>query len=237
MEHRMHSVTNPLQACNDIFFKPNGVFKAVGENNNWSWLPFILLVVALILPQYLYANFVDIDWLADTMIASQEAMSPAEEDAMRSFITRTSLIVQATVGTLVALVVFNAIFAVYFNLATRSDDSHVFGFTDWYGFTWWISMPSILSCLIAVVLILLADSHQLPQSTVSPTSLAYLFNIDVASSWFAFCQALRVEMVWSIYLTMVGISQWTSFSTKKSLAIAVAPSAVIYGIWLIILLL
>ena len=40
----MHNVTNPFQACNDIFFKPNGVFKAVGENNNWSWMPFILIM-------------------------------------------------------------------------------------------------------------------------------------------------------------------------------------------------
>ena len=34
----MSEVTNPIQACNDIFFKPNGVFKAVNEHNNWSWL-------------------------------------------------------------------------------------------------------------------------------------------------------------------------------------------------------
>ena len=35
----MSEVTNPIQACNDIFFKPNGVFKAVNEHNNWSWVP------------------------------------------------------------------------------------------------------------------------------------------------------------------------------------------------------
>lgn len=233
----MHSVTNPLQACNDIFFKPNGVFKAVGENNNWSWLPFILLVVALILPQYLYVNAVDIDWLANNIVSAQEAMSPAEEDAMRSFITRKSLIIQATVGTFIGLVIFNAIFAVYFNLATRNDDSHVFGFTDWYGFTLWTAMPSVLSCLIGVIALLLSDGHQIPQSTVFPTSLAFLLNIDMASEWFAFCQAVKLELIWSIYLTMVGISQWTSFSTKKSLLIAIAPSAVIYGIWLLVILL
>lgn len=35
----MHSVSNPFQACNDIFFRPNGVFKAVGEKKQLELVP------------------------------------------------------------------------------------------------------------------------------------------------------------------------------------------------------
>lgn len=229
----MRTVSNPFQACNDIFFRPNGVFKAVGEYSNWSWLPFIIVVAVAMTSQYVYVNFVDIEWFANMNIAAQEAMSPAEEDAMRGFFTRDNIMMSQLIGACVGLIVVNSIFAVYLNLITRSDDSHIFGFTDWYGFTWWVAMPSVISGLISVILILLASDHQVSPSILAPLSIAYLFGIEMSSSWFAFAQAVRLELFWSIYLTTVGVSQWTSFSTKKSAIIAITPYAVIYGIWLI----
>jgi len=233
----MHSVTNPIQACNDIFFRPNGVFKAVGEKNNWSWIPFIIIVMMSMASQYLYVHSIDIDWFANLSIAAQEAMSPAEEEQMRSFFTRKTMMMSQLIGAFFGLIIVNALFAVYLNLATRSDDSHVFGFTDWYGFTWWVSMPYVITTVISVALILFSSDHQISPSVLSPLSIAHLFSLDMSSSWFAFAQALRVELLWAIYLTTVGISQWTSFTTKKAAIIASAPYAVIYSIWLIAALL
>jgi hypothetical protein len=94
----MHNVTNPFQACNDIFFKPNGVFKAVGENNNWSWMPFILFMAISLVSQYLYVNFVDIEWFAQMNIAAQGDMSPAEEEQMKAFFTRDALLWSSVIG-------------------------------------------------------------------------------------------------------------------------------------------
>ena len=96
----MHSVSNPFQACNDIFFRPNGVFKAVGEKNNWSWFPFIIVMMITLAAQYLYVNFVDIEWFANINIAAQDAMSPAEEDQMRAFFTRNTLMLSQLIGCL-----------------------------------------------------------------------------------------------------------------------------------------
>ncbi|MGK0503933.1 YIP1 family protein [uncultured Alteromonas sp.] len=227
----MHSVSNPFQACNDIFFRPNGVFKAVGEKNNWSWFPFLIVMMITLAAQYLYVNFVDIEWFANINIAAQDAMSPAEEDQMRAFFTRNTLMLSQLIGAFFALTIVNAIFAVYLNLTTRSDDSHVFGFTDWYGFTWWVSMPYVVTGLIAAALIMFAGDHQISPAILAPLSLSYLLGVEMTSPWFAFAQAIRVELFWTIYLTMVGITQWTSFSTKKAAIIASAPYVVIYGIW------
>ncbi|PRO68133.1 YIP1 family protein [Alteromonas gracilis] len=231
----MHNVSNPFQACNDIFFKPNGVFKAIGENNNWSWMPFILVTAITLVSQYLYVNFVDIDWFAQMNIAAQGDMSPAEEEQMKAFFTRDALLWSSIIGAFFVPIIVNAVYAVYVNLMTRSDDSHVFGFTDWYGFAWWLSMPYVLTGLVGVALLLFTGDHQVAPTILSPTSLGFLASIPMDSPWYAFGQALRLELFWGIYLATVGITQWTSFSVKKAALIASAPYVVIYGIWLIAL--
>ncbi|MEC8231740.1 MAG: YIP1 family protein [Pseudomonadota bacterium] len=233
----MHTVSNPFQACNDIFFKPNGVFKAVGENNNWSWMPFFLVMGVTLASQYLYVSFVDIEWFANLNIAAQGDMSPAEEEQMRAFLNRGTLLWSQLIGAFLILIIINAVYAVYLNLATRSDDSHVFGFTDWYGFSWWLSMPYVLTGLIGVALLMFSGDHQVSPAIMAPTSLSFLLSVPMDSPWFAFTQAIRLELFWGIYLAMVGISQWTSFSRQKAAVVACAPYVIIYGIWIVSLML
>ncbi|GFD87913.1 hypothetical protein KUL152_01390 [Tenacibaculum sp. KUL152] len=233
----MHTVSNPFQACNDIFFKPNGVFKAVGENNNWSWMPFFLVMGITLASQYLYVNFVDIEWFANLNIAAQGDMSPAEEEQMRAFLNRSTLLWSQLIWSFLFLIAINAVYAVYLNLATRSDDSHVFGFTDWYGFSWWLSMPYVLTGLIGVALLMFSGDHQVSPAIMAPTSLSFLLSVPMDSPWFAFTLAVRLELFWGIYLAMVGISQWTSFSRQKAAVVACAPYVIIYGIWIVSLML
>ncbi len=234
----MHTVTNPIQACNDIFFRPNGVFKAVNEHNNWSWIPFIIVVLMGLLPQYLYLNTVDFGWYQDTIINAQYGdLSPAEQDTYRQGMTKTAITAFAVVGTVIGMIVINAIVATYLNLATRSDETNANGFTDWYGFTWWAGMPIVFSALIGIVLLLLNNDPQISPAITLPLSLAYWFNVPMTSDWFAFLQSIRLDTIWSIYLTMVGVSQWTSFSVKKSAVVAIAPFAIIWSIWLLVVVL
>ncbi len=233
----MHTVSNPVQACNDIFFRPNGVFRALAEKNNWSWLPFIIVIAVTILPQYLYFNFVDFDWYTELLVDSQYSdRSPAEQDQFRQQISPSAALSFASVAVFFGYIVINAIIALYLNLVTRSDDENVHGFTDWYGMTWWIGMPVVVSSLAALILILMSGDHQISPTVLAPLSVAYIFNIDMSSQWFAFAQSLKLDAFWSIYLMTVGISQWTNFSTNKAAIAAVAPYAIIWAIWLVVLL-
>lgn len=230
----MHQVTNPIQACNDIFFKPNGVFHAVGQKNNWSWIPFFIVVIMASLPAYLYFSMVDITWYQDMVINSQYGdLSPAEQEQYRQGMTRTAMTAFGLIGTAIGLLVINAIVATYLNLVSRSDEDCVQGFTDWYGFTWWTGMPVVVNSLIAVVLLLFAEGHQISPVTLAPLSVAFVVGADMSSQWFGLLQTIRLDVIWSVYLTMVGVRQWTSFTTKKSGIIAVIPFALIVSIWLL----
>ena len=110
-------VENPFQACNDVFFRPGSVFEALKQHNNWSWLPFVIVVVMAILPNYLYFTTVDPVWYVEHLLANSPDfadLSPAELDGMRDLIPVESMGTWGALGGLVGLTIINAIIAVYF---------------------------------------------------------------------------------------------------------------------------
>ncbi|NVK55946.1 MAG: YIP1 family protein [Alteromonadaceae bacterium] len=231
----MSEVSNPFQACNNIFVKPNGVFKALNEKNNWSWIAFFIVIAMSILPAYLFMNYVDFEWYKGIIIDTQYAdVSPAEQDIIRANMAQSTVMTFMMIGGILGPILINAILALYLNLTTKSDEENLNGYTDWYGFTWWVGMPVVVSSLIAIALIAMSSNHQILPTIISPLSVAYLFSVEMGSDWFSFAQSVRIDSLWSIYLITVGVSQWTSFTTKKSAIIATAPFAIIWLVWAII---
>lgn len=232
----MSTVSNPFQALNSVFLKPNPVFETLSKVNNWSWLPFILLSVAAVLSINLYFNFVDFDWYVDVLIQqTQGDTSPAEQQMFRDQMSKDMASMGGMIMVVLGPIIVNAVLAVYLNAMTRNDDSHTQGFTDWYGATWWIAMPSLLNSLVAILLLAIASDHQILPSSLQPLSMAFILGTEMSSPWFNFMSAIRLDTFWSIYLLVVCVSQWTSFDSRKSATIAIAPFAVIYGLWLLFL--
>jgi hypothetical protein len=236
----MTTVTNPLQACNDVFFRPGSVFEALKQHNNWSWLPFFIVVVMAVLPNYLYFTTIDPVWYVEHLLANSldfADLSPAELDGMRDLIPVESMGTWGALGGLVGLTIINAIIAVYFNLVTKSDEENLNGFTDWYGATWWMGMPVVIGSLISIVMILLSNdgTNQMPLSIVSSTSLAHIFGLDISSTWFGLANAFRLESLLSIYIGAAAIGSWTNFAWNKSLLLSALPTIIIYSIWAVVI--
>lgn len=230
------AVTNPFQACLHIILKPNGVFEVLEDAKNWSWIPFLLLSAATIIPSYLYFGAVNFDWYLDVTQAVQTAnLSPAEIEAQRAFFTKDT----AKIGvytTPIFLIVASAVLALYLNLATKGDEENINGFTDWFGFAWWVSIPSIIGGILSTLLLLAASSDEINPAIISPTSLAYIFGLRPDHEWFGLLQSISLVTIWSIYLTAVGVNRWTDLGSKKSSIIAVLPYALIASIWAIMLI-
>jgi hypothetical protein len=82
------AVTNPFQACLQIILKPNRVFEVLEDAKNWSWIPFIMISVAAIVPSYLYFDAVNFDWYLDiTQTIQTNNLSPAEIEAQKELFT------------------------------------------------------------------------------------------------------------------------------------------------------
>ena len=237
----MTQVTNPIQACNDIFFRPAAVFEALKTHNNWSWLPFIIVSILAILPNYLYFSSVDPTWYTEyvsTTHADFQDLSPAEIDTIMQFQQPDTLALWGGIGGIVGLIIINAIVAVYYNLVTRSDEENVMGFTDWYGATWWMAMPIVIGSLASVLAILLTNNAgQIELQAISATSLAFIFGVGIDSHWFNFLNAIRIETFLSIYIAACAIGTWTRFTFQKSVLLAAIPTIVVYGLSLIYMVL
>jgi hypothetical protein len=235
----MQQVSNPFQAMKDIIVKPNQVFATISETPNWSWIPFLFIVIIGAIPTYMYFNFVDFSWYTELMVQAMAGdLSPAEQNVFRNLMSdQAQSLWTGVFGSVVMLLITNAIVALYLNIVTKADEECVQGYTDWYGFSWWVSMPVIVSSLIGIVVVLVAQDNQLTPVSMAPTSLAFIFSVEMNSSWASLMQSIRLESVWVMYLIAVGLSQWTELSTRKTYVIAIAPYLLIWAIWALIVLL
>ncbi len=233
----MQTVTNPFQALKDIFVKPNQVFATVATTHNWSWIPFFVISISAALPVYYYFSVVDFAWYTDMIIQTSAGdLSPAELDMMRRNFQQSPIQFISIASVIFSSIVANAVIACYLLFVSRADEECVQGFTDWYGFTWWVSMPSVIFNLLAVLVILAASDNQISPESLSPTSLAFIFGIGMESNWFTLTQAIRFESIWVMYLLAVGLSQWTKLPAKRTYIIATAPFILIWTIWAAIIL-
>lgn len=228
----MKKISNPLQACNDIFLKPNQVFATLLEKQNWAWLPFAVVITMAILPSYYYFNFVDFNWYIELIINTQyQDVSPSEQDMFRNNMDLPQVLTFTVVGSTLGYILINGILATYLNIMTRIDEENVNGFADWYGFTWWVSLPVIFSSLFSMVMILLSDSPQLSPTALGVTSVAYWFNVPMDSQWFNLAQGIRLESFWIMYLIAVGINQWTRININRIYFISILPYLLIWTLW------
>jgi hypothetical protein len=223
-------VNNPIQAASEIFYKPMSVFLALSVKDNWSWIPFILIMVILFIPPYLYFGLVDFNWWLDVAIMPNfEDMPPSQQENMLAQYSPTQMQLTAGLSSSLLLALIYAIKAFYFSMMTRNDEKSVQGFTDWYGAMWWIAMPMLSNALISLILLTLQEpGAQISGAILAPLSLAFILGIDMASPWFNLLVDLRLDVLWSIWLGYVCVKSWTHFSQTKALITACIPATVIW---------
>ena len=225
----MESITNPFQACKILLLKPNPVFAIIKDKHNWSWIPFLLVCITSIFPSLLYFDTVDTQWYQNTILQTvQGDMSPAEQRMLEQSMNTDSIATYTFIGTVFGLFIANAVLAAYLHFVTKHDESLVWGFTDWFGFGWWLAMPAAVSSVFATVLILLFGSAEMMPSIMSPTSLAFLLGIGLDSPYFTLLQGIRFESFWMMYLTVVGLMHWTNTPYQKAIVIATTPYLILW---------
>jgi hypothetical protein len=237
-ENTQLDVTNPFQAVSEIFYKPTAVFNTLAVKDNWSWIPFILVLAVSVVPAFLYFNVVDFDWYRAIIAQTQmPEASPAELEAFANTMAQGTTQLITIVSVAIGLPIVMALLAGYYALWTRNDEKSVHGFTDWYGATWWMSMPTVINALLACLyMITQSIGTELNQAAMAPLSLAFIFGTDMTASWYGLLSALRIDSIWSIVLGAICLSSWTNFSMVKSVLVSALPSAIIWSIMIAVAL-
>jgi hypothetical protein len=104
-------------------------------------------------------------------------------------------------------------------------------FRQWFAFTWWSSLPGLITVVAAVVVI--ASGHA-PASAgaLSPLSLNELFyHLDLADSGYALLNSISLVQLLTILLMVIGAQTWSKRSWTLSAVIVLLPRVLLYGVW------
>ena len=224
--------SNSFQACVDILTSPRETFDTLKDKKGWSWTPFGLVIATTVALFLYYFMVVDFEWMIDQMLeqmAVHNDMSSEELQATQDYMTKTSMTWGSTLGGAIGIIVINAIMAVYFYLTTKVSSPNELTYGAWYGFSWWVSMPIVVSYFLGALVIAFSSEGMVSLEDLSPTSLGFL--AESSSVWYGFMGSLNVFSFWTIALGTIGLSSWLDIPTKKAFIIAVVPSLAIYVTW------
>jgi len=230
MTDKAYSVFN---AMIDIVSSPGKALDEAKQHTAWLWWP-LLVSMALAAGLFIYYyNWVDFAWMVEETIRQQPAESRAEAaEGMRKFMTpgRTMWITLA--GVVVMSVLIYTVQAIYFHLANKLTTGAEIGFGQWFSFSIWTGFVGAFGSLAAFVVILMADSNQLPVEQLQVLSLnSLLVHANAGEPWFRWASSLSLINIWMLFLMSIGYARWTDASMMKSSIIAVLPWALIFGIW------
>ena len=231
----MKMSANPFQACLDTIFSPSVAFDTIKEKKGWSWLPFILLITSTFVLFLYYFNAVDFAWLKEQMINQAAASKPMTDDELKtiaSFYQKDTMLWTTAIGGTLGFVVINMLTAVYYNIATKVSAGSEYKFTQWFAFTWWASLPTIISVLLSALVIFFAADGMVSMQDLQPTSFnSLLFSVEPSHAWFSFLEAINLFSFWMIGVTAIGLRSWLNIENKKALIISAAPQIFIFGGW------
>jgi hypothetical protein len=231
----MKMSANPFQACLDTILSPTVAFDTIKEKKGWSWLPFILLTSSTFFLFLYYFNVVDFSWLKEQMLNQAAASKPMTDDelkTMASIYEKDTMLWTTAIGGTLGFVVINMLTAVYYHIATKVSAGSEYKFTQWFAFTWWASLPAIVSVLLSALVIFFSADGMVTMQDLQPTSFnSLLFSVEPSNAWYSLLEAINLFSFWMIAVTAIGLRSWLNIENKKALIIAAAPQIFIFGGW------
>ncbi|MEN0038180.1 MAG: YIP1 family protein [Cellvibrio sp.] len=222
-------LTSPSVAFRDLKTKPGFLF------------PLLALLAANIVLMLCFFSTVDFAWMIDQMVNNQASDSTAAEraDMKNAMSGLTPMVMGASsmVGILFGVLVIFSLIAVYLLLVNKLLDSEQLGFKSWFSFTCWCAMPTLFTALASLVNVLVADNGQLTLEALNPVSINNLFlHLEHDNPLFGPISSWDPFTIWNQILMVLGFSYWMEKPIAKSAVIVLAPSVIIYGIWIAIAL-
>lgn len=221
----------------NIFVSPSEAFQNLKANPT-AWLPLLVLFVSWVFFWNYYYSAVDYPWLVDRLIEQKtyDVSGEEREQVVKGIkaLKPGALIIISSISVLLILTVLILITSVYLVIVSAVvDDSY--RFKNWFAFASWTSMPSLLAILCMLVNFSLTSNQQIGPDQLNPLSLNNLvFNVDAHNKFKTLLDGLDLTILWSWGLMIWGYHLWTKKSLTTSTIIILIPSALVYGIWLLV---
>lgn len=214
-----------------MFTEPTKAFAAV-EKRSMVWFPLFLTMLCTTLIVLWYFQTVDFSWMQDRMTATMP--DPAVREKAQQFMTKSTMQISSAAGALIGIPILYSLMAVYFLIIAKIMKLE-FGFTKWFSFVAWASVPGLLALPLGAMQILMAHNGQLGLDQLNPVTLNQLFfHIEMGRPWASLLESVNVGSVWTAVLMVVGFQVWSKASRTKAILTVALPYAVIYGIWIVV---
>lgn len=214
-----------------MFMEPSRAFAAI-EKRSMVWLPLVLTALFTTTLLIWYFQSVDFSWLLDRMTAN--IPDPAAREKVASFMTKSTMQVSSVAGAFIVTPLVYILMAVYFLLVAKIHKLEI-GFTKWFSFVAWASVPGLLLLPLGGMQILMAHNGQLGLDQLNPVTLNQLFfHIEMGRPWASLLDSINIASIWTAVLMVVGFQTWSKSSRVSSIMIVALPYGVIYAVWSII---
>ena len=217
-----------------LVFEPRKAFAAIAERPRILF-PLVLLVVGTAGLTLWYLQVVDLAWLTDQQLrAGGSARRLTEEQIANT--AKTAGDHAGAVGAVYAVII--AIFlplayvvmAAYYLLAGKITNVQR-SFRQWFSFTCWTSLPSLLTVITGAVVLLTATTTQIEQTDLRVLSLnSLLFHKAAGAPGYAALSYIGLPELLAAWLAVFGVKAWSGKSWLFSIIFALLPAALIGGI-------
>jgi hypothetical protein len=221
-------VANPIQLLGQIFYEPKLTFEAIKDQPR-AWIPLTALIVLSSIVMYWYLATVDFPWMINRMMEAVPQADATARANMESMFTRNSMLLTTLAGIIVGTPVMCAIVGVYFLLAGKFIGSDI-SFGKWFAFAAWTKVPSLLT-LPLMALQIITGKGQVALEQLNMMSLSFLLQLPASHKWASFAGNLDLTVLWSAFVTFVGLRVWTGRSVGTCATVSLIPLVVVYGLW------
>ncbi len=236
----MSDNTGLLNITGQLVTAPSKAFEALQKSGK-QWFPLLIIILVSAGMSFYYFSSVDFTWYAEHLTEIQgNDVSPAQkEQAINAYESiGKNVLMYGSIGALAIFIpIMFCIFAVYFLIVSNiRNDNLTFG--QCFTIACWSNLVGILSSLIAIVHIAIADSNQIPQSYQKGLNINdLLLGLSPGDDWYNFAINFDLSMIWVAFVAGVGYQVLTKSSKGAGLFISFLPIVAIYGTWVIINLL
>lgn len=218
-----------------LAFEPRQAFAALDARPRFWW-PLLVVALCSAALNVWYVSFVDLEWLADHQLRNNpltQSMTEAELQR-RARAAAGNRGVQMAIGGIASVLVVAILMvltALYYSLAGKVTAVER-GFRHWLSLATWTSTPTLLTLVIAAIVMLTASSNQIPQDALQVLSINALFmHREAGEAGFTLFSTLNLVQLVSLYLAAFGVKVWSGRSWLFSIVFTALPSVLIFGIW------
>lgn len=224
---------NSMELAAMVLTAPRAAFQEVRERPRF-WLPLTLMLGGTVVLLFWYYSIVDFAWLTDHLMNSNERvrqMPDAQRERAMASMSRTGLMLSAVIAAPLILMLIRLIEAGYYSLAGKITNVQ-YSFRQWFALSWWTSLPHVLGILAMAAFLLLSDTNQIGSEELQVLSLNELFfHRGLGEPGVSLLSSLTLLHPWAWALSVLGVQAWSGRSLAFSAVFALAPTALIYGIW------